>query len=69
MDTIKSKIGQAGLLLAALGIMSSILFFFNYNIRLLAWVEMWGETMAWVIRGGLIVAGGILFFTLGNRSE
>lgn len=69
MDTIKNKVGQAGLIIAALGIMSALLFFLNYNVRLLAWIDMWGETTAWIIRGGLIVGGGILFFTLGDRSE
>ncbi|MFD2914175.1 hypothetical protein [Psychroserpens luteus] len=49
MDTIKSKLGKGGLLLAALGIMSIVLSFFNYNIRLLSWIDIWGNTMGWII--------------------
>ena len=45
MENIKSKLGQGGLLLTVIGIMSIALSFFNYNIRLLAWVEAWGDTM------------------------
>jgi hypothetical protein len=69
MDTIKSKLGKGGLLIAALGIMSIILSIFNYNIRLLAWIDLWGNTMGWVIRILLIVGGGALFFLFGNELD
>ena len=69
MDDIKSKIGKAGLIIGAMGIMSIVLSIFNYNIRLLAWVDAWGNTMGWIIRILLIVAGGALFFFFGNYDE
>jgi hypothetical protein len=69
MENIKSKIGKAGILLAALGIISIVLSIFNYNIRLLAWVDLWGNTMSWVIKILLIAGGGALFFFFGRDEE
>lgn len=67
MENIKSTIGKGGLLLAAMGVISALLSIFNYNIRLLAWVDLWGDTMGWVIRVVLIIAGGALFFLFGRE--
>lgn len=67
MDNIKSKLGQGGLVLAAMGIISALLSIFNYNIRLLAWIDIWGSTMGWVLRIVLVVAGGALFFLFGRE--
>ena len=66
MENIKSKLGKGGVLLAAMGVMSIILSIFNYNIRLLAWIDIWGSTMGWIIRILLILAGGALYFFFGN---
>lgn len=69
MEDLKSKIGKGGLIIGAMGIMSIVLSIFNYNIRLLAWIDMWGETMGWIIRILLIVGGGALFFLFGRDEE
>jgi hypothetical protein len=69
MENIKPKLGQAGLVLAAMGAISMLLSIFNYNIRLLAWVDMWGSTMGWGIRILLILGGGALFFLFGRETE
>lgn len=69
MENIKSKLGKGGLLLAVMGILSIVLSIFNYNIRLLAWVDVWGNTMGWVIRFLLILGGGALFFLFGKNEE
>lgn len=69
MENIKLKLGKGGLLLAAMGIISIILSIFNYNIRLLAWVDVWGNTMGWVIRIVLILGGGALFLFFGREEE
>lgn len=69
METIKSKLGKGGLILAAMGIMSIVLSIFNYNIRLLAWVDVWGNTMGWVVRFLLILVGGLLYFFFGNYED
>jgi len=69
MENIKYKLGKTGLLLAAMSIISIVLSFFNYNIRLFSWVDIWGNTMGWVIRILLILVGGALFFFFGNYDE
>ena len=69
MENIKFKLGKAGLLIAAMGIMSMLLSIFNYNIRLLAWIDIWGNTMGWIIRILLILIGGALFFLYGRDEE
>ena len=69
MEIIKSKLGSIGLLLAAMGVMSIVLSIFNYNIKLLAWVDIWGPTMGWVVRIALILGGGALFFLFNNKEE
>ena len=69
MNDIKAQIGKAGLVLAAMGVMSIILYFFNYQVRLLAWIDLWGTTIGWVIRALLIVGGAALFFFLGQDED
>ena len=69
MENIKAKFGKGGLILAAIGIMSIALSFFNYNIRLLAWIDAWGNTMGWVIRILMILIGGTVFFLFGGSEE
>jgi hypothetical protein len=67
MKDIKAKIGMGGLVIAALGVLSIILYFFNFKIKLLAWVDLWGDTMGWVIRIALIIVGAALFYFLGQE--
>ena len=62
------KIGSLGGLMAFAGIASAILSFMDYNLRLLMWVDMWGPTMGWVIRGGLVV-GGVVLFIIGKAAS
>jgi hypothetical protein len=69
MENIKSKLGQGGLIIAAMGIMSIILSIFNYNIRLLAWIDIWGNSIGWLIRFLLILGGGILYFFYGDHDK
>ncbi len=69
MGNIKEKLGKAGLLVAALGIISAVLSIFNYNLRWLAWVDLWGTAMGWIIRILLIITGGALFFFYGVDEE
>lgn len=69
MENMKSKLGQGGLVLAAMGIISALLSIFNYNIRLLAWIDLWGSSMGWVLRIVLVLAGGALFFLFGKAED
>lgn len=49
-----------GMLLLLLGAGSAVLHFMEREFRLLAWIDTWGDTAAWGIRGGLIVVGLLL---------
>ncbi len=69
MEVIKSKLGQGGILLAAMGLLSMVLAIFNYNLSLLAWIDIWGTGLGWLIRILLIIGGGALFFFFGSDEE
>lgn len=49
-----------GFLLLVLGVGSIVVQFMDMEMRLLAWINTWGEGVAWGIRGGLVVLGLIL---------
>lgn len=51
------KIAGIGMFMMAAGVISALLSFVGYELRILMWIEMWGSGMAWVIRGGLVVGG------------
>ncbi len=69
MDFIREKIGQIGGFLALIGVVSSLLSFFNYNLRILMWVDAWGTTTGWIIRGALVVVGLFLLLVLGKSKD
>lgn len=69
MNMIQSKLGNVGLVIAAMGIMSIVLSIFNYNIRLLAWIDIWGDTVGWIIRILLIIGGGALFLLFKSEDD
>ncbi|MDH3700901.1 MAG: hypothetical protein OEU46_06275 [Alphaproteobacteria bacterium] len=52
---------QIALLLLLFGIGSAALNFVGYEFRLLSWIDTWGETVGWAIRGALFVAGVVLY--------
>jgi len=57
MNWILSQLGSIGGFLAAAGVMSSVMIFFGYNLKILMWIDMWGPAIGWVIRIALIVGG------------
>ncbi len=59
---------SAGSTLLFFGIGTILLNVFGYEFSLLSWIDNWGETVGWVIRGAAIVLGAVLFF-LGHKSE
>ncbi len=69
MDFIKDKLSSIGALIAVFGLMSMILHFLDYELRILGWIGQWGEGTAWAIRIGLIVVGAALFFMFGGTGH
>ena len=59
---------QLGGLLVLFGVGSIVLNLLGREFVILLWIDNWGPTVGWAIRGGAIVAGAILFF-LGWRAE
>lgn len=51
------------------GIGSIVLNFINMEFIILSWIDMWGPTVGWAIKGAMIVVGGILFFASGKKEE
>jgi hypothetical protein len=54
--------------LALAGVISIVLHFIGYNLRILIWIDRWGTGVGWGIRIGLVVVGGILFLVGVMRS-
>ncbi|MDY0002237.1 MAG: hypothetical protein RBU30_13150 [Polyangia bacterium] len=61
MNWIRSKLSSLGLLLLALGVISSLLQLVGYELRALRALNEAGPAVAWGVRIGLIVAGVLLF--------
>jgi len=61
MDFIRSKLAPIGAFLAIAGVLSILLHFFGYNLKVLLWIDLWGPTVGWIIRVGVIVLGAALF--------
>ncbi len=59
---------QFALLLLVLGIGSCVVHFMEMEMKLLRWINTWGEGPAWGIRGGLIGLGLLLFLVGGKKS-
>lgn len=60
----KQKLANLGGVIALYGLASSILSFVEFNLVVLLWIEFWGETVAWIIRVGLIVTGLVIYFKM-----
>jgi len=60
---------KAGSYMAILGIFAIVLNFLDRVPRLLMWIYMWGDTVAWAIKIGLVVVGGALFFFAKPEAE
>ncbi|WP_299891141.1 hypothetical protein [uncultured Lacinutrix sp.] len=55
--------------IALFGILAIVLPFFNLQLRLLGWIDNWGEAVSWAIKIGLIVIGAALFFMSKKEVE
>jgi hypothetical protein len=50
------------------GVGAIVLYFLQMEFIVLAWIDMWGPTVGWSIRIGLVVVGGALWL-MGNKKE
>lgn len=60
LDKLRSFAGFA----AAAGLASIVLNLVGYNLRILMWIDLWGDVVGWMIRGGLLVGGAAAYFLL-----
>ena len=70
-STISSKeipIKKWGGYLFFFGAGSVVLSFLSMDFIVLSWIDMWGPTVGWMIRGAMIVAGGGLWL-IGRQQE
>ena len=60
---------ELGLGLLIIGLISLVLPFINPNIHyvFLTWIDKWGPTTAWLIRGGITLLGLVLWLAGRNR--
>lgn len=65
MNLINKLAGLA----AILGVLAIILNFLDRVPLILAWIYHWGDSTAWIIKIGLIVIGGIVWFVTRPRME
>jgi hypothetical protein len=59
---ISDKVAGFGALLGLFGLVSSLITFIGYELRVLMWIDLWGPLVAWSIRLGLIVGGIAIYF-------
>ncbi len=63
------KVRSAAALLALAGLVSIVLHLFDYNLRVLMWIDLWGAAVGWLIRVGLVIGGAVLYFVLPGGEE
>lgn len=49
------------------GVLSSVLHFINYNLKILFWMNDFNEEEQWMIRGGLIAAGVLILIIFRKK--
>jgi len=55
------QIGQLGGVLFLFGAGSAALYLVGMEFRILSWIDNWGPTVGWSIRGGMAVVGAALW--------
>jgi|GEM_PF-1011425 len=61
---------KLGLFLAIFGFLFSILTLIGFNSILVTWIDLWGESFGWAIRGASILVGTLLYtFSLYQQSN
>jgi hypothetical protein len=65
-------LSSIGGFLALAGIISIVLYFLGWNLRILLWIDSWGTSVGWGIRMGITVVGLVLFvigWIMGRKKE
>lgn len=60
---------KIGSFMALLGIAAIVMNYLDRVPRLLMWIYNWGDNAAWVIKIGLVVVGGALYFLAPKEVE
>ncbi|GGF02555.1 hypothetical protein [Hymenobacter cavernae] len=58
---------ELGLGLFLFGLVSLVLPFFGLHHMLLTWIDQWGPSVAWAIRGGITLLGLVLYLGFRRR--
>jgi hypothetical protein len=58
---------ELGLGLLLIGLVSMLLPLVNMNFMFLGWINNWGPTVAWAIRGGITLLGLLLWLRYRHR--
>lgn len=58
---------ELGLGLLIIGLVSLVLPFLGMKFMFLTWIEQWGTTVSWLIRGGITLLGLVLWLAYRNR--
>lgn len=69
MDIIKPYFSKIGAFMVIVGLAAIVFGFLDRVPKILFWIYMWGEGVAWGIKIALIVVGVILFFVGGGLSS
>jgi hypothetical protein len=55
------------LLMIFTGVISGVMYFFDYNLRILRWMNDFPQSQQWLIRGGLVVVGVLVLIIFRKR--
>lgn len=59
-----------GLFLALFGFLFSLLSLSGFNTILVTWLDSWGESFGWAVRGSAILLGTLIYsFSLYHQSN
>ena len=58
---------ELGLGLLIIGFASLLLPLFGLKFMFLSWIDQWGPSMSWAIRGSITLLGLVLYLAFRNR--
>lgn len=64
----RGTVQRIGMLMVMAGLVSAALSFLQYELQILFWIDLWGPTVGWAIRFGLVTGGMLLLTTDMRRS-